>query len=129
MAESERAIWVREPRPARWTLRSRVSAARDAILRSLDQIDRRLRRGSLTVFYDRSYWLPLPSLDSTPGIDLRRAAHVVWCLGDYRVARGNQLRHPRPASYSELSLVHTAEYLESLSDAETLARIFAVDPS
>jgi acetoin utilization deacetylase AcuC-like enzyme len=129
MAPSSRATAPSEQQQSSWNIRSRLASARDALIGSLDRVDRHLRPAALAVFYDDSYWLPLPSLDYSPGIDWRRAAYVVWCLGDYRIARGGQIRSPRPASYAELNLVHTPEYLESLSNADTLAHIFAVDPS
>ena len=103
--------------------------ARDALRSSLDRIERGLRRPRLIVFHDRSYRLPFPSLDRELNFEPRRAELVVWCLGDYRVARGKQIRHPAPATDDDLARVHRPEYLKSLSGAETLARIFAVDPS
>lgn len=106
-----------------------MAGAQDNLLSWVDRIERHLRRRELAVFYDRAYRLPLPSLEHTTGIELRRADLVAWCLADYRVVPVEQLRHPRPASYAELMLVHTPEYLESLSRSETLARIFAVDAS
>ena len=103
--------------------------ARDALRSSLDRIERGLRRPRLIVFHDRSYRLPFPSLDRELNFEPRRAELVVSCLGDYRVARGKQIRHPPLATDDDLALVHSPEYLKSLSGAETLARIFAVDPS
>jgi acetoin utilization deacetylase AcuC-like enzyme len=108
---------------------SKVAEARDALLWSVDRIERHLRRRQLIVFHDRAYRLPVPSLDQAIGLDSRRADFVAWCLADYRIALGNQLRRPRQATYAELALVHTPEYLESLWQPETLARIFAVDSS
>ncbi len=114
------------PRSTGWNVRSRLARR---LFSFIDLIERHLRGRELVVFHDPAYRLPLPSLDQTMGIEPRRADLVVWCLADYRVVLGEQLRHPRPASYGELSLVHTYDYLESLSQSETLARIFAVDPS
>jgi acetoin utilization deacetylase AcuC-like enzyme len=103
--------------------------ARDALFSSIDLIERHLRRPRLIVFHDRAYRIPFPSLDRELNLDPRRADFVVWCLGDYRVARGKQIRRPPLVSDGELALVHTPEHLASLSQAETLARIFAVDPT
>jgi acetoin utilization deacetylase AcuC-like enzyme len=63
------------------------------------------------------------------GLEPHRADFAVWCLADYGVVLQDQVHRPRQASYAELSLVHTPEYLESISHADTLARIFAVEPS
>ena len=106
-----------------------LDRARATFFSSVDRVERHLRRRQLVVFHHPAYRLPFPSLDLTAGIDPRRADLAVWCWGDYAVARGQQVRQPRPASYRDLALVHSQDYLESLSDAETLARIYAVDAS
>src|SRR4051794_4741786 len=91
---------------------------------------RRLFRPERTaVFYDPRYRLPLAGLESATGLDLRRADYAVWYLVQSRAVLPSQLRAPERISYAELLRVHRAEYLETLSDASTWARIFAVDPS
>jgi acetoin utilization deacetylase AcuC-like enzyme len=81
------------------------------------------------VFYDRAYRLPIPVLEGTAGSTLRRADDVAWYLLDRKIVRPRDLRAPPRATYEAMARVHSASYLESLGRAETLARIFAVDPS
>jgi acetoin utilization deacetylase AcuC-like enzyme len=94
-------------------------------LRLRDRLRRRLRRRRpLPTWYDPAYRLPL---DGPSAIDTRRADRAVWYLVDARTLRSNDLLVPPRISYDDLALVHTPAYLDSLSDARTLARIFAAD--
>src|SRR5262249_33884764 len=91
--------------------------------------DRLIGRRELSVFHHSSYRLPLSGLEVAMSIEPRRAELAVWSLRHLGALSTEGLRTPEPVSYSQLSLVHTHEYLESLSRPEVLARIFAAEPS
>jgi acetoin utilization deacetylase AcuC-like enzyme len=84
---------------------------------------------ALPTWHHGDYRLPLAGAEGQLGIEPRRADLACWWLVESRVIAPSELRRPRRARYEELALVHTPDYLESLSQPETLARIFAVDPS
>jgi acetoin utilization deacetylase AcuC-like enzyme len=83
----------------------------------------------LPIFYDEAYRLPLTSVESTVGIEPRGVDFTTWYLLEKGVVRPQDVHRPLPVSYAEMARVHDAAYLESLGRAETLARIFAADPS
>src|SRR6478736_1405157 len=83
----------------------------------------------LPTWYHPDYRLPIGSVEGQVGIEPRRADFACWFLVEAGILTPEEVRRPRRARWDELALVHSAEYLESLSQAETLARIFAVDPS
>ena len=86
-------------------------------------------RRRLPVWYHPDYRLPIASVEGQVGLEPRRADLACWWLVEAGVLEPNEVRRPRRARYDELALVHTHDYLESLSDPRTRARIFAVDPS
>jgi len=88
-----------------------------------------LHRREVTVWYDPRYRLPLSGLESAAGMEPRRADYAVWWLRDTRAVPAGSVRTPRRVSYEDLARVHTPELLESLGRPETLAHVFAVDPS
>ena len=91
---------------------------------------RRLLVGRNTeVWHHRSFRLPLSALGGVTGFEPRRADLVLWFLADAWAIDAKMLQRPRRVRYRDLARVHTAEYLESLSQSRTLARIFAVDES
>ena len=80
-------------------------------------------------FYDEAYRLPLNGLEASIGIELRTVDFTAWYLLETgAVATGDVLR-PEPISWQAITRVHSDAYLESLGRAETLARIYAVEPS
>jgi acetoin utilization deacetylase AcuC-like enzyme len=81
----------------------------------------------LAVWYAPEYRLPLSALEARTGFNARRADFAVWFLLERRAIGRHNLRAPRRAEYAELSRVHTAELLDSLGQAATLARIWNVD--
>ncbi|MBZ4412095.1 histone deacetylase [Myxococcus sp. XM-1-1-1] len=81
------------------------------------------------IFYDEDYRLPLTGIETTVGVEPRGVDFTTWYLLEKHVVRPEDVYHPRQVSYAELSRVHDAAYLESLGQPETLARIYAVDPS
>jgi len=88
-----------------------------------------LHRRDVTVWYDPRYRLPLSSLESSAGMEPRRADYAVWWLRESRAVPASALRTPRRVSFEDLARVHSHELLESLAHPEALAHVFAVDPS
>jgi len=88
-----------------------------------------LRGEHVPIFYDEDYRLPLTGIESTVGVEPRGVDFTTWYLLEKHVVRPSDVYRPRPVSYAEMSRIHDAAYLESLSLPETLARIYAVDPS
>jgi acetoin utilization deacetylase AcuC-like enzyme len=99
----------------------------------LASIENRVRRWlhgrDLAVWHAPEYRWPLSALEPRTGFQPRRADFAIWFLLERRALARANLRHPRRAGYEELARVHTPELLDSLGQAETLARIFSVDPS
>ena len=83
----------------------------------------------VTIFYDAIFRWPLSAVESSTGTEPRRADYVVWYLIASGIISKEDLRTPTRIPYSDLARVHTPRYLDSLSSGETLAMIFAVDPS
>jgi acetoin utilization deacetylase AcuC-like enzyme len=88
-----------------------------------------LHRRDVTVWYDPRYRLPLSSLESSAGMEPRRADYAAWWLRESRAVSASAIRTPRRVSFEDLARVHTHELLESLAHPQTLAQVFAVDPS
>ena len=86
-------------------------------------------RGPFALWYDARYRLPLASIEAQTRLDPRRADLAVGFLLDRGFVRRDELREPRRIRYRDLARVHEASYLESLTHADELARIFAVDAS
>ncbi len=87
------------------------------------------RRRDVTVWYSPAYRLPLSGVELAAGMEPRRADFVAWWLLRSGAVPSSSLRTPPRISFSDLARVHTPEFLESLGRPETLARIYAVDPS
>ncbi|MEB2311731.1 MAG: histone deacetylase [Sorangiineae bacterium] len=81
----------------------------------------------LPVFYDPTYRLPLASIEAATGMEPRRADLALGYLLETGVIRPTDVRTPHRIRYKDLARVHTHELLDSLSSAEELGRIFAVD--
>ena len=90
---------------------------------------RRLFGRKAEVWHHHSFRLPLTALGGVTGFEPRRADLVLWFLADFWAIDESMLKKPRRVRYRDLARVHTAAYLESLSQPRTLARIFAVDES
>ena len=88
-----------------------------------------LHRRDVAVWYDPSYRLPVSGLAGAAGMEPRRADFVAWWLRECGAVVQKNFRAPRRVSYQDLARVHTSELLESLGHPETLAAVFAVDPS
>jgi acetoin utilization deacetylase AcuC-like enzyme len=86
-------------------------------------------RAQVPIFYDESYRVPFAGLELSTGIEPRRVDFTTWYLLETGAVRPGDVHRPRPVSYAELARVHQPAYLESLGRPETLARIFAVEPS
>jgi acetoin utilization deacetylase AcuC-like enzyme len=99
------------------------------MLASMENRVRRWLHGrDLAVWYEPGYRWPLSALEPRTGLEPRRADFVIWFLLERGVLRRSNLRAPRRADYHELARVHTPDLLESLGRAETLARVFSLDP-
>ncbi|MDC0711087.1 histone deacetylase [Stigmatella sp. ncwal1] len=97
----------------------------------LQEWKRRLRpdRARVPVFYDEPYRLPFARLDAHHGLEPRQVDFTTGYLLEAGIVRATDIHRPRPVSYAQLARVHDAAYLESLEAPETLASIFAVEPS
>lgn len=87
-----------------------------------------LGRG-LAVYHSPCYRLPISRGDGSSGLEPRRADFASWYLLDRQVLAPAAFHGPRMARWSELLRVHTPEWLDALTHAETLAGIFAMSPS
>ncbi len=87
-----------------------------------------LKRREVDVWYDPAYRLPFTGAEFS-GLDPRRADFAAWWLRESKAIAAPWWRSPRRASYAELARVHEPALLESLSRPETLAGVFAVDPT
>src|SRR3954464_4404636 len=100
------------------------------MLASMENRARRWLYGrDLAIWYAPEYRWPLSALEARTGFQTRRADFALWFLLEQRAAAKRNLRTPRRAGYEELARVHTPELLDSLGQAETLGRIFSLDPS
>src|SRR5512143_1348812 len=88
-----------------------------------------LHRREVAVWYDPRFRLPLSGLESSASLEPRRADFVRWWLRESGAVTEEGFRAPRRVSYEALARVHLPELLEALVHADTLARVFAVDPS
>jgi len=88
----------------------------------------RLWDRQLPIWYDAEYRLPLTAFGKRTGLEPRRADLVAWYLLEWRWIARDNLRTPARVRYQDLARVHGEEYLESLTQRETLAQIFGVDP-
>jgi acetoin utilization deacetylase AcuC-like enzyme len=121
MTHSTLPLELRSPAKARLSRR---------LLRALRaRAGRLIGRRELAVFHHSRYRLPLSGLELAMSIEPRRAELAVWSLRHLGALSPEGLHTPEPVSYGQLSLVHTDEYLDSLSRPEVLARIFAAEPS
>jgi len=88
------------------------------------------RRRPLRVYHDEAYRLPISGAEAGPyALETRRSDDAVHYLLSVRAIARVDVINPETVSYEDLARVHSAEYLESLHQPETLAQIFAVDPS
>jgi acetoin utilization deacetylase AcuC-like enzyme len=83
----------------------------------------------LAVYHSPSYRLPLPRGDGATGLEPRRADFAYWYLLDRQVVPASACHGARAVRWSELLRVHTPEWLDALTRAETLAGVFALSAS
>jgi acetoin utilization deacetylase AcuC-like enzyme len=91
---------------------------------------RRRLRDELAVFYHSAY--APRSLSTTvrvPGFELLRGELVISDLAAKGLLEPGDVRASPLATIEELSRFHSMEYIEATEEAETLARIFGIDPS
>lgn len=91
--------------------------------------DRFHRTRPFVGYYSPAYRLPFSSAEATGDLQPRRSDDALWYLLERRVLREKELRVPTPIPYADVLRVHSPVYLESLSQPETLAQIYALDPS
>lgn len=84
---------------------------------------------AIRVVYHPDYRLPLPSVRAQTGMDPRRADWALDYVLDAGIIGRRAVVTPRRVRYAELGRVHAADYLESLSEPQTLANVLAVDES
>lgn len=92
-----------------------------------DAVSRWLGRRRLHVWHHPAYRLPMARLHEQNGMDPRRADLALWALQHVLGSDGFDLREPVPASFSELSRVHTPEHLRSLTEPRALSHVFGLD--
>jgi len=95
----------------------------------LERLGSWLHRRDVTVWYDPRYRLPISGIEAVAGLDPRRADFAAWWLRDTGQVPARALRRPHRISWENLARVHTAGLLESLGRPDTIASVFAVDPS
>lgn len=88
-----------------------------------------LLRRPATLWHDPRYRLPLGGLESTVGIEPRRADFAAWWLTGTKAISPRCVRTPTRIAVHRLSRVHTPELLESLGRPEGLANVFGADPA
>lgn len=84
-------------------------------------------RKQVPTWYDPAYRLPSTTLEARVGFPLRRADYALWFLADEHVLRETSVFQPTRISWRDLARVHTPEWLEALTSADTLARVFALE--
>jgi len=76
------------------------------------------------VVYCDAYEVDLPGMDLNPKLDARKCRHVAEALVRDGYVTAAELVTPDEATREQLLLVHTAAYLDSLTQPATLASIF-----
>jgi acetoin utilization deacetylase AcuC-like enzyme len=82
----------------------------------------------LTVWYDPSFRLPIPSLGPRHGLEPRRSDFVAWVLTIERWLSVASVQSPAPVRYADLARVHTESLLTALTDGGRLAEVYHSDP-
>jgi acetoin utilization deacetylase AcuC-like enzyme len=90
----------------------------------LRRLGARSRRPTVDIVYSARYRLDLPGL----ALDPRRGEKVLGFLAAERLIRRGSVLSAPPMPLLALCRVHDVEYLESLSDPETLIRILGFRP-
>lgn len=88
----------------------------------------RFIRRPVSIWYSPQYRLPIAGMEPATGMEPRRADLAAWYLVDRRVVPETSFQAPPAISYADMARVHTEEYLDSLTQPGTLARIFAASP-
>ncbi len=91
---------------------------------------RRRLLGHVGVWYHADYSAPgLAARAHVPHIDLERGKKVVNALEQQGLLRSRDVRAGAPVPFSKLLLAHSMSYLESVTEAATLGRIFGLEES
>lgn len=87
------------------------------------QARRRLEGPEARFVYDRRYEL---SVSGVPH-DIYRADQILSSLASEGLITNSDILRPRPASFRDLSRVHTTNYLDELQDGAALERVLGVE--
>ncbi|MEL6178981.1 MAG: histone deacetylase [Myxococcota bacterium] len=90
---------------------------------------RRVLGRELHLWNDPAYRPPITALESSTGMEPRRAGWVAWYLVDGGWVARRCLHAPHRITYRDLARAHHPEYLDSLDRPGVLSDIFGVDPS
>lgn len=101
---------------------------RRPLQRWANRVRARLHGQRLPTWYHPDYRLPMTTLGGRTALDTRRADLAAWSLLELGGIRRADLRTPARISWRALARVHDEAYLDSLVEADELARIFAVEP-
>ncbi len=107
----------------------RFGALRGRAMKLAYRLSERIHPFELPIWYDAAYRLPMVSIGVERGLEPRRADYVAWFLLERAKVSERWFRRPERVSYAELARVHDRALLESLTTAEGLAQVFAVDPA
>ncbi|HZA13034.1 MAG TPA: histone deacetylase, partial [Myxococcaceae bacterium] len=90
----------------------------------------RLRRmPPVEIWLADEYRIPLPSLETSVGLEPRRVQLAAWTLLEGGAVKPEQVRRPVPIDFADVLRVHETQYVESLQRPDVLARIFGVEPT
>ncbi len=85
--------------------------------------------GDVGIWYHADYAAPgLAQSARLPHVDLERGYKVVHALENLGLLWGRDVRKGAPISFRSLLRAHSLEYLENVTEAAKLARIFGLEP-
>ncbi len=87
---------------------------------------RRRLKGAVGLWFHADYTGGLGGTSPIPNLRPDRAQRALRGLAHAGLVRPRDIRAPQSASFGELQLVHSREYLTRTTEAETLARIFGL---
>jgi acetoin utilization deacetylase AcuC-like enzyme len=105
------------------------TSPRALLASTLEHLEVILRRCRASIWYSTAYRLPIVPAGAERRIEPRRADYVAWYLLERVRISSKCFRRPQRVSYAALARVHDHALIESLTTAEGLARVFAVDPA
>jgi acetoin utilization deacetylase AcuC-like enzyme len=91
-------------------------------------VRRALGAARIPVWHHPDYRLPSSAIEGRTGMEPRRADYVLTSLFAGHVIRDEDVHLPPLVTVPEMLAVHATSYVDSLHDARTLARIYALEP-